>query len=168
MVQNGLATVLLALLLILSLPLIVQLWLLGNLSASLSLLLLLGPALAMGMISFRVHRVLEPAFSDTFTDDSVSPEPHPADGLEHTGSTYSADSIDVDSPVPQPGPQQSTGQSALTSHRSLDDPLVVAAMEHLEEQDELWQLLEERIARMHETGDAPPQSGLPGSPRDGD
>ena len=85
MVQNGLATVLLALLLILSLPLIVQLWLLGNLSASLSLLLLLGPAVAMGMISFRVHRVLESAFSDTFTDDSVSPEPHPADGLEHTG-----------------------------------------------------------------------------------
>ena len=168
MVQNGLATVLLALLLILSLPLIVQLWLLGNLSASLSLLLLLGPAVAMGMISFRVHRVLEPAFSDTFTDDSVSPEPHPADDLEHTGSTYSSDSIDVDCPVPEPGPQQSTGQSALAPHRSLHDPLVVAAMEHLEEQDELWQLLEERIARMHETGDAPPESGLPGSPRDGD
>ena len=61
MVQNGLATVLLALLVVLSLPLVVRLFALGSLSAPLSILLLVAPALAMGIISFRVHRVLEPA-----------------------------------------------------------------------------------------------------------
>ena len=74
MVQNGLATVLLALLLLLSLPLIIRLFQLGSLFAPLSLVLLIAPALAMGIISFRVHRVLQPAFSDTFIAEDGTPE----------------------------------------------------------------------------------------------
>lgn len=70
MVEYGLATVLLALLFLLSLPLIVRLFTLGTLSIPLSLLLLISPAVAVGIFSFRVHRVLEPAFSDTFTGES--------------------------------------------------------------------------------------------------
>lgn len=161
MVQNGLATVLLALLFLLSLPLIIRLFQLGSLSAPLSLLLLLAPALAMGIISFKVYRVLEPAFSDTFIAESVRPE------RRSTSSPEDADSIDVESPAPQPDPHQASAQPASASRRRLDDPLVAAAIEHLEEQDELWQLLEERIARMHETGDAPPHNH-PGAPRDAD
>lgn len=59
--------------------------------------------------------------------------------------------------VESPAPQQDSGQPAPASRRRLNDPLVAAAIEHLEEHDELWQLLEERIARMGESGDGPPQ-----------
>ncbi len=84
MVQNGLATVLLALLLLLSLPLIIRLFQLGSLFAPLSLLLLIAPALAMGIISFRVHRVLQPAFSDTFIAEDGAPELHAESSPEET------------------------------------------------------------------------------------
>ena len=86
MVQNGLATVLLALLLLLSLPLIIRLFQLGSLFAPLSLVLLIAPALAMGIISFRVHRVLEPAFSDTFIAEDGAPELHAESSPEETGT----------------------------------------------------------------------------------
>ena len=157
MVQNGLATVLLALLLLLSLPLIIRLFQLGTLSAPLSLFLLLAPALAMGIISFRVHRVLEPAFSGTFIAEDVAPERPSESSTDDTGP------IDVESPAPG----QDSAQPAPATRRRLDDPLVVAAIEHLEEQDELWQLLEERIARMGETGDGPPHGRHPDPPHGG-
>ena len=48
----------------------VRLFALGSLSAPLSIVLLVAPALAMGIISFRVHRVLEPVFHDTFTSEA--------------------------------------------------------------------------------------------------
>ena len=156
MVQNGLATVLLTLLLLLSLPLIIRLFQLGSVSAPLSLLLLLAPALAMGIISFKVYRVLEPAFSDTFIAEPVAPERRPASSPEDTGPT------DIESPAPQPD----SPQPAPVSRRRLDDPLVAAAIEHLEEQDELWQMLEERIARMRETGEAHSDSHPNAPPRD--
>ena len=87
MVQNGLATVLLALLLLLSLPLIIRLFQLGTLFAPLSLVLLIAPALAMGIISFRVHRVLQPVFSDTFIAEDGAPELHVESSPEETDPT---------------------------------------------------------------------------------
>ena len=82
MVEYGLATALLALLSLLMLPLIIRLLALGGLSITLSLILLLFPALAMGFISFRVHRVLEPAFRDTFLSTASGPVSHHDDYVE--------------------------------------------------------------------------------------
>ena len=70
MIEYGLATVLLSLLFLLSLPFVVRLFTLGSLSTPLSLLLLIAPALMVGIFSFRIHRILEPAFSDTFIPEA--------------------------------------------------------------------------------------------------
>lgn len=84
MIEYGLATVLLSLLFLLSLPFVVRLFTLGSLSTPLSLLLLIAPALMVGIFSFRIHRILEPAFSDTFIPEAEvtgadAPEIKPVD-----------------------------------------------------------------------------------------
>ena len=84
MVEYGLATVLLGLLFLLTLPLMVRLFTLGSLSVPLSLVLLVAPALAVGVFSFRLHLILEPAFRETFTAEPVS-SPRVVDGA--SGST---------------------------------------------------------------------------------
>ena len=72
MIEYGLATVLLGLLFLLTLPLTVRLFTLGSLSVPLSLVLLVTPALAVGVFSFRLHLILEPAFRETFTAEPAS------------------------------------------------------------------------------------------------
>ncbi len=72
MVEYGLAIVLLGLLFLLILPSMVRLFTLGSLSVPLSLVLLILPALAVGVFSFRLHLILEPAFRETFTAEPVS------------------------------------------------------------------------------------------------
>lgn len=84
MVSYGLATVLLTLLVLLSLPLIIRLFTLGTVSVPVSLLLLVLPALAVGVFSFRVHRVLERAFRDTFISEPGKPAEHWEDVPEET------------------------------------------------------------------------------------
>ena len=84
MVSYGLATVLLTLLVLLSLPLIIRLSTLGTVSVPVSLVLLVLPALAVGVFSFRVHRVLERAFTDTFISEPGKPAEHWEDGPEET------------------------------------------------------------------------------------
>ncbi len=66
MVEYGLATVLLALLFLLTLPLVIGLFTLNSLSIPLSLLLLLFPALVVGIFSFRIQWILEQAITDVF------------------------------------------------------------------------------------------------------
>ena len=138
MVLNGLATVFLALLFILFLPLIVSLIALGSLSTPLSVLLLIAPALAVGIISFRVHGVLEPAFRETFTSPTVPPG----------GSAPASDISAAEDP-------------AQTS--AAPDALVVDIIERLGGEDQLWQLLESRIASTQESEDAPAENA-PASP----
>ena len=58
------ATVLLALLFLLTLPLVIRLFTLDTLSIPLSLLLLLSPALIVGLFSFRIQWILEQAITD--------------------------------------------------------------------------------------------------------
>ncbi len=82
MVEYGLATVLLGLLFLLSLPFIVRLFTLGSLSVPLSLILLVLPALAVSVFSIRLHRILEPAFRDTFTAESEGSSESPAGAQE--------------------------------------------------------------------------------------
>ena len=82
MVEYGLATVLLGLLFLLMLPFVVRLFTLGSLSVPLSLVLLVLPALAVGVFSFRLHLILEPAFRDTFTAESDGSRESPTGARE--------------------------------------------------------------------------------------
>ena len=97
MVEYGLATVLLGLLFLLSLPFVVKLFSLGSLSVPLSLILLVLPALVAGVFSFRLHLILEPAFRDTFLDESVSSGDPP--------DTGSQEAVDVESQSTDSHPQ---------------------------------------------------------------
>ena len=92
MVEYGLATVLISLLFLLTLPITVRLFTLGVLSVPLSLLLLILPALAVGIFSFRVHRVLEPAFTSTFVVGSANPVESEDAGVTEAGQ------VEVQSP----------------------------------------------------------------------
>lgn len=84
MVEYGLATALMALLFLLMLPLFIRLFALGGLSVTVSLVLMIASALAVGIISFRVHRVLEPAFQDTFISGASVDVPPETEDDEHS------------------------------------------------------------------------------------
>ena len=121
MVKNGLAAVFLILLFLLSLPLINRMLSLGSLTTLLSVILLVAPMVAVGIFSFKVHRVLEPAFNETFLED---PDAEARNVEEHYIIAAATDSI------------QDEG-----------DPLVVNVIDRLNEQGELIQLLEGKVAR---------------------
>ena len=132
MVEYGLASVLMVLLSLLSLPLIIRLFTLGSPSIPVSILLLVLPALAVGIFSFRIHRVLEPAVSDTFTaepDESLAA----ADVQEpETGP--------VDSKVPSTDARREPPEDPL---ESLVNPLITSALDQMPERGALSQLLRE-------------------------
>ncbi len=146
MVQNGLATVLLLALFILTLPLVIRLFALGSLSTPLSLLLLLAPALAMSVISFRVHRILEPAFRDTFI-----PQPSLSVPDDHEADEYEL--MDVEMPGPRQRVRARQLRQAGNTGEQPSELLVAAAIEHLDERDELWALLEERVTARRENAE---------------
>ena len=124
MVKNGLAAVFLVLLFLLSLPLIIRMLALGSLNTPLSVLLLVAPMVAVGIFSFRVHRVLEPAFNETFLDN---PDAESRKDEEDYIIAVATDSIHDEA-----------------------DPLVLNVIGRLNEQGELIQLLEEKVARQPE------------------
>ena len=70
MVEYGIATVLLALLFLLSLPIVIRLFTLDSLSIPLSLILLVSPAVIVGIFSFRIQWVLEQAITDIIGPES--------------------------------------------------------------------------------------------------
>ena len=155
MVQNGLATAFLALLLLLSAPLIIRLYALGSLSAPLSALFVLAPAATMGFIAFRVHRVLEPAFSNLFPSPAEA-ETHAQPQYEFNDHMETAGAIEEPANTPPVARPAQAQPQPLTSDAPRRSPyvLVATAIEHLDEEDELWQLLEERIALIQENGEA--------------
>ena len=136
MVEYGLAMVLIVFLLLLLLPLISELFTLGGLTVPVSLLLLLLPGLAVGVFSFRIHRVLERAISDTFTSGDDGPE-----------RAYLGD-VELDSTGSEPQPSE---DPLLPD----DNPLSLT-LERMPERDELASLL------MREAQpDDPEDDGLP-------
>ena len=127
MVRNGLAAVFLVLLFLLSLPLIIRMLALGSLTTPLSVLLLVAPMIAVGIFSFRVHRVLEPAFTETFVEES---EAEPWDAGEDYLLSAAANSVHDEA-----------------------DPLVINVIGRLNEQGEILQLLEGKVAGPEAAGD---------------
>ena len=125
-VINGLGIALLAALLLLNLPMIIRLFVLGALPLALSLLLLLSPALALGIISFRVHRVLEPAFTGTFTGEPDGSMPHDS---EEFGSQDAESPVDAESPAPEAVERNADTQRTRTN------PLIAAELERMARRD---------------------------------
>ena len=116
MVRDGLSAAFLGLLLVLLLPIIIRLLAEGGLSIPLSLALLVGPTAAMVIVGFRLHRVLEPAFQETFSaEDDAEAE----------------DARDVETAVEE-----------LTLPDQDREPLVVEVIEQLGSQGEVLQILE--------------------------
>ena len=129
MVEYGLAMVFIAILFLLILPLTSELLALSSLSVPVSLLLLLSPALAVGMFSFRLHRVLERAVSQTFTSGEEGEERRQQDSPEEAG----AEDLPADARV---GALQPVEDALLPE----DDPLA-PVVENMPERDELAHLL---------------------------
>ena len=116
-VEYGLATGLMALLFLLMLPLLIRLFAFGGVSITLSLALLIVSAVAMGVISFRVHRVLQPAFQDTFISSASG------DALPTTEDSERSALEDVESPSPT-----SWGDGGHGGRRRVN-PLIAVYME---------------------------------------
>ena len=129
MVEYGLAMLFIALLFLLILPLTSELLALSSLSVPVSLLLLLSPALAVGLFSFRLHRVLERAVSQTFTSGEEGGKRRAQDGHDETGRE------DIPGHV-HGGALQPVEDTLLPE----DNPLA-PAVERMPERDELAHLL---------------------------
>ncbi len=129
MVEYGLAMVFIALLFLLILPLTSELFALSSSSVPVSLLLLLSPALAVGFFSFRLHRVLERAVSQTFTSGEEGTGPHTQDTAQRAQSR----DLQADAHAPSLQPAENT----LLPE---DSPLA-PAVERMPERDELAHLL---------------------------
>ncbi len=147
-VQDGLATALLVVSVLLLLPLIIRLFALGGVSAPLSVFLLAASAAALGLVGLHVHRVLEPVFRRTFAA-GTPPRPSGSDGAEP---------VDVEVPnraLPRPEPADNGSGGARRR-----TPVPAARSRNSDESsDDLWQLIEERIAVLHQPPDQNRDSG---------
>lgn len=135
MVEYGLAMVFIAILFLLILPLTSELLALSSFSVPVSLLLLLSPALAVGMFSFRLHRVLERAVSQTFTSGEEGGERRQQDSPEEAGAEQL--------PSEAHGLADAHGGALQPAEDALlpeDDPLA-PVVESMPERDELAHLL---------------------------
>ena len=59
-------------------------------------------------------------------------------------------------PTPLPSPTRPAHPLTTDAPRRSPDVLVATAIEHLDEEDELWQLIEERITSLRENADGTP------------
>ncbi len=84
MVEYGLATVLMSVLFLLALPLVIRLITLDTLSIPLSLVLLISPALLVGLFSFRIQWILEDAITDILGSKPEDAEETPEGDKEET------------------------------------------------------------------------------------
>ena len=82
MVEYGLATVLMSVLFLLALPLVIRLITLDTLSIPLSLVLLISPALLVGLFSFRIQWILEDAITDILGSQPEDAEETPEGDVE--------------------------------------------------------------------------------------
>ena len=82
MVEYGLATVLMSVLFLLALPLVIRLITLDTLSIPLSLVLLISPALLVGLFSFRIQWILEDAITDILGSEPEDTEETPEGDAE--------------------------------------------------------------------------------------
>ena len=140
LIQDGMATALLLLGVLMLVPLIIRLFELGSLSAPLSIFLLIASAGALVFAGFHVHRVLEPIFRNTF----IAPPARPR--AEGPGRAEQ-EAIDAETPAERhrAEPAQQPAQPARATAPS-------SANE--DSTEDLWRFLEDRIERFN-----PPTNG---------
>lgn len=139
LMQDGMATVLLLVAIMLLLPLIVRLFALGSLSAPLPIILLVVSAALLVLVGFHIHRVLETAFHETFVAPTTPLARPPA-------STRAQDDVftpqDVETPALQDGQHEPVGRQPAR----VAPPSTAADAE--ETVEGLWRILEERITTL--------------------
>ena len=136
--QDGMATALLVVAILVLTPLIIRLFQLGSLSAPLPILLLASSAVALVFVGFHIHRALESAFHEVFVAPTTSMT---------VPSSTSASQDDVFSPVDPETPALRDGQHAPAGRRrsGMEDPEKNAAEEAA---DSLRHILEDHVARL--------------------
>lgn len=142
LMQDGMATALLVVAILVLLPLIIRLFALGSLSAPLPIVLLAISAGLLVFVGFHIHRVLETAFHEVFVAPTTTL-------VRPTVSSTDQDDVftpmDVETPAPaQDGPSEAPPGPRIprTGRSGVHDP----AMENAEEAVEsLWRILEDRI-----------------------
>ena len=96
MVEYGLATVLMSVLFLLALPLFIRLITLDTLSIPLSLVLLISPALLVGLFSFRIQWILEDAITDILGSEPEDTEEPLESDAEEKSESGSEDPLEGD------------------------------------------------------------------------
>ena len=139
LMQDGMATALLVLAVLLMIPLIIRLFALGSVSAPLPVALLALSALMLIWVGFHIHRALETAFHEVFVAPIGPPQPGTGEEQE---DVFSA--VDVETPALHDGHHEPVGQqsSRATEGRRRVETNAGEAVEGL------WLILEERIARL--------------------
>ncbi len=176
-VLDGLATALLVVAILLLLPLIIRLFALGGVSAPLSIGLLAVAAAALGFVGYHIHRVLEPAFHDTFgaetapgaaSRSAAGGEASASASARADGGAVAGANANANASVngnaggrggrrvsDRPGPPADDVETPRTAPaaRARDDG---------EEPDDLWTIIDDRIATLPQR--RPPRGEAPGEP----
>ncbi len=138
LMQDGMATALILVAMMLLSPLIIRLFALGSLSAPLPIVILLVSAALLVLIGFHIHRALESAFHEAF----VAPIAPPATSTTSASANAQDDMfspVDVETPALQDGSHEPAGRRSAesTAPASADDAGETVAG--------LWRILEERV-----------------------
>ena len=136
--QDGMATALLVVAILLLTPLIIRLFQLGSLSAPLPILLLVSSAIALVFVGFHIHRALESAFHEAFVAPTT-PLTAPQARAESQDDVFSP--LDPETPALRDGQHTPAGNQ----RRGSQDPERSATEETA---DSLWHILEEYITRL--------------------
>ena len=138
LMQDGMATVLLVVGILVFTPLLIRLLALGSLAAPLPIVLLTVSAGLLVFVGVHIHRALESAFHEAFVAP-VAPLTLPANPASEQDDVFSP--VDVETPAVRDGHHEPVG-SPRSPH---GDPEVDSAEEAAEG---MWHILEEHIARL--------------------
>ncbi len=144
LMQDGMATAMLLVAIMVLTPLLIRLFALGSLAAPLPILLLIVSAAMLVFAGVHIHRALETAFHEVFVA-SADPETPPA--------PHAAPQDDVFTPVDVETPALHDGRHEPVGGQPARRPAVPQRVEsNSAESDEgvegLWRILEERIATL--------------------
>ena len=151
LMQDGMATALLLVAILVLTPLIIRLFALGSLSTPLPILLLVISAGLLVFVGFHIHRALETAFHEVFVAPTT-PSTLPTTSATTQDDVFSP--IDVETPALRDGQHEPVGRQANQATEATSR----TRAETEESMEVLWRILEERIATLR----------YPNRPRDAD
>ncbi len=147
LMQDGMATALLLVAIMVLLPLIIRLFALGSLSAPLPIVMLVGSAGLLVLVGFHIHRALETAFHEVFVAPAV-PLARPPASAGPQDDLFTP--VDVETPALRDGQHEPVGRQTTRAAT----PTSAAEAEAEEAVEHLWRILEERVANLRNPGQA--------------